>query len=62
MPFGRYGIVLVFALATVGVAVLTAVWVETTTAPEFIRNYSIRVVLTILAVGGVAVILRKYRE
>ena len=62
MVSNKYAIFVMFVLATVGVSILAAMWVDTTTAPEFIRNYSIRVLVTILAIGGLSVIIQKYRE
>lgn len=61
MPSNSYAILGIFVLASFGVAILAALWVDTTTVPEFVGEYAVRVFVTVLIIGGAAVIIDKYR-
>ena len=61
MPSNSYGLVIAFVLVTLAVSILTAMSVDTTTAPAFVRDYAVRVLLTVLVVGALSAIVRKYR-
>lgn len=61
MPSSEYGIVGIFVLASFGAAMVAALLVDTTTVSEFVVNYAIRVLVTVLLISGVAVLIAKHR-
>jgi hypothetical protein len=52
-----YRLLGVFVLVSVGAAMVAALLVDTTTVPEFAVDYGVRVLLTVVIVGGIAVLV-----